>query len=519
MPNDAVTVAYVHPNEITHSWQQSLLGLLQHDLSNHARVARGGWLAVRCYGSDGIAGARETAVAQFLAEKDADWLFWIDTDMGFAPDTVDRLLEVADPVERPIVGALCFAQKQHGPDGLGGWHTSLVPTIYDWTTVESGESGFLSRADYPVNTLVRCAGTGSACILIHRSVLERMVEQFKTCYTRVPNPTAGGRLLGEDLSFCMRAGAMSLPVFVHTGVRTTHFKPSWLSEQDFWRRVRPEPADEHVAVIVPVMKRPQNAGPFMRSLRASTGLARVFAVADADDTDTAKAWCAAGAEVLVMPEADRAGTFAEKANYGYRCITSAPTKLVSLRSAASEEAGAAFMEQFEEQLASAPYPVVLAPPPAAVHDGALPKWLFIVGDDVQFHAGWLDHAQHTAKATGADVVGTNDLGNPRVISGEHATHLLISLAYIEQQGASWDGPGVVCHEGYRHWYVDDEIVTAAKQRGVWASSLGSIVEHMHPLFGKADDDEVYRIGQRRSGRDAAVFRDRLKASLEVSSAS
>lgn len=512
MLSDAVTVAYVHPNEITHSWQQSLLGLLQHDLSNHGRVARGGWLAVRCYGSDGIAGARETAVAQFLAEKNADWLFWIDTDMGFAPDTVDRLLEVADPVERPIVGALCFAQKQHGPDGLGGWHTSLVPTIYDWTTVESGEAGFLSRSDYPVNTLVRCAGTGSACILIHRSVLERMVERFSTCYTRLPNPTAGGRLLGEDLSFCMRAGALDLPVFVHTGVRTTHFKPSWLSEQDFWRQVRPEPADEPVAVIVPVMKRPQNAEPFMRSLRASTGLAHVFAVADANDIDTAKAWREAGAEVLVMPEADRAGTFAEKVNYGYRCITAIPAPLSVAPTATDED-----IEQIVDQLVESGHTLYLETSSAVVD--APPSWLFITGDDVSFHPGWLDHAQHTAKATGAEVVGTNDLGNPRVTSGEHATHLMISRAYIEKQGASWDEPGVVCHEGYRHWYVDDEIVTAAKQRGVWASSLGSIVEHMHPLFGKADDDEVYRIGQRRSGRDAAVFRDRLKASLEVSSAS
>lgn len=472
MPGDAVTVAYVHPNEITHSWQQSLLGLLQHDLSHQGRVARGGWLAVRCYGSDGIAGARETAVAQFLAEKDADWLFWIDTDMGFAPDTVDRLLEVADPVERPIVGALCFAQKQHGPDGLGGWHTSLVPTIYDWTTVESGEAGFLSRLDYPVNTLLRCAGTGSACVLIHRSVLERMVEQFKTCYSRVPNPTAGGRLLGEDLSFCMRAGAMNVPVFVHTGVRTTHFKPSWLSEQDFWRQVRPEPADEQVAVVVPVMLRPQNAGPFMRSLRASTGLATVFAVADESDVDTVAAWEATGVRVLPVDFGDRAGTFAEKVNH------------------------------------------------AAKHLHEDWRWLFITGDDVQFHPGWLDHVLHTARLCEASVVGTNDLGNPRVTAGEHGTHLLISRRYIVEQGASWDGPGVVCHEGYRHWYVDDEIVTVAKQRGTWASSLGSVVEHMHPLFGKGTDDEVYRIGQRRSGRDAALFRDRLKlASQEAPDAS
>jgi hypothetical protein len=137
-------------------------------------------------------------------------------------------------------------------------------------------------------------------------------------------------------------------------------------------------------------------------------------------------------------------------------------------------------------------------------------WIFITGDDVRFHPGWLDHAQHIAALTGAHVVGTNDWGNPRVMAGEHGTHLLIRRSYIEEQGASWDGPGVVCHEGYRHNYVDDEIVTVAKQRGVWVSAPGSVVEHFHPMLGKAADDETYRLGAKSAGKDFTTHRNRLK---------
>ena len=88
--------------------------------------------------------------------------------------------------------------------------------------------------------------------------------------------------------------------------------------------------------------------------------------------------------------------------------------------------------------------------------------------------------------------------------GDHATHLLIPAAYIDEHGASWDGPKVVCHEGYRHWYVDDEIVTAAKQRGVWAMALGLQVEHLHPVWGKAENDDTYRArpSRCRRGRQA-----------------
>jgi len=455
--NGAVTVAYVHPNEVTTSWHQSLLGLIGWDLGHDCRVARGGWLAMRCYGADGIPAARNKAVEQFLADKDAEWLFWIDTDMGFEPDTVDRLLEVADPVERPIVGGLCFAQKQTAPDGMGGWRTALAPTIYDWTTVEeTGETGFLSRRSYPINALVRCAGTGSACILIHRSVLERMaVEGTGAWYDRIPNPTANNRLLGEDLSFCLRAGALDIPVYIHTGVRTTHFKPAWLGEDDYWSTVVPPPAAEPTAVIVPVLNRPQNAAPFMATLRATTGLATVYAIANPDDADTVKAWQDAGAEVLFADGV----SFACKVNAGYAQTTE--------------------------------------------------PWLFITGDDVRFHPGWLDHAHATAVQQGASVVGTNDLGNPRVMRGEHATHMLIRRGYVDEVGASWDGPGGVCHEGYRHWYVDDEIVTAARQRHAFAFATASIVEHLHPAWGKAQQDDVYDLGQASQNEDRALFEKRL----------
>lgn len=458
--SDAVTVAYVHSNEVAHSWHMSLLELVAWDLAHEGRVFRGGWLAMR-YGTDGLPAARNEAVQQFLQDKDAEWLFWTDTDMGFRPDTVDQLLAVADPAERPIVGALCFAQRELTSDGMGGYRCAPRPTIFDWVELENGHQGFHGRTVYPVNALVRCAGTGSACILIHRSVFERIHEEHgPNWYTRATNATTGQRM-GEDLSFCMRAVALGIPVHVHTGARATHLKHVWLQEQDYWAHAVPPAATQPVAVIVPVMQRPANAKTFMDSVRASTGLADVYAIADADDTDTINAWKAEHATVLVA-EGDTPGTFAEKVNIGYR-ETDHP-------------------------------------------------WLFITGDDVRFHAGWLDHAQAVA-GTDHHVIGTNDLANPRVMAGEHATHLLIRRSYIDEVGASWDGPGIVAHEGYRHWYVDDEIVTAAKQRGTWAMALAATVEHRHPLFGNADNDPVYELGQSRAPADRKTFKARCRRYL------
>lgn len=464
MDSDAITVAYVHQDEVASSWHHSIIELLAHDLERELRVMRGGWVAIHS-GTDGLVESRNMAVNAFLTDKSSDWLFWTDTDMGFAADILERLLESADPVKRPVVAALCFSQRETQPDGMGGYRCAATPIIFDWAEIE-GRMGFTVRWDYPASTLVRCAGTGSAATLIHRSVFERVESRYgRIWYDRAPN-TSTGQLIGEDLSFCLRAGSLGIPIHVHTGVRATHMKNVWLSEENYLREragaIGAPPAREPVAVIVPVLGRPQNAEPFMASLRASTGLATVYAVADLEDRETADAWNAAGATVLNAVGGEGPGTFARKANIGFR----------------------------ESQQ----------------------PWLFLTGDDVRFRAGWLDHAQAVA-GDRAHVVGTNDLGNPRVMAGEHACHMLIRRSYVEELGASWDGPGVVAHEGYRHWFVDDEIVIASKQRGVWAMALGSVVEHMHPLWRKGEMDETYRLGQESAKRDQRLFEARCEANL------
>ena len=463
-PAAAVTVAYVHQHEVAYSWHHSMVELVGYDLANGCRVMQGGYIGMRSTAA-GLVEARNQAVRHFLDDGKADWLFWVDTDMGFAPDIVDRLLEAADPEARPVVGALAFTQTEKTDDGMGGWRCHATPAVFDWAKLDTGELGFAVRWDYPPNTLIRVGGTGSACILVHRSVFERVeAAHGRVWYDRVPNTTTG-QLLGEDLSFCLRAGALKIPLHVHTGVRTTHFKATWLGDLDYQQQraalLAPPPATEEVAVLVPVLGRPSHASPFMASLRASTGMATCYALVDDHEPDTAIAWKEAGAQLVMnRPPLDRPGTFAEKVNLGYR--------------------------QTRE------------------------PWLLLVGSDVRFHPGWLDHAQAVA-GDRYHVVGTNDLGNPRVMAGDHATHLLVRRSYVDEVGASWDGPGVVAHEGYRHWWVDDEVVTAAKQRRVWAMALGSRVEHLHPAWGKGQMDAVYELGASFVAQDRKLFEERLAA--------
>lgn len=222
-----------------------------------------------------------------------------------------------------------------------------------------------------------------------------------------------------------------------------------------------------VDVVVPVLGRPQRAKPFMRSLRRTVppDAARVLAVHSPWDPATGRAWSKAGADIA--PCHLTPGSFAQKGNEGYmRC---------------------------------------------GLHEPA--PWLLFVGDDVEFHPGWLDAALTVAEATGADVVGTNDLGERH--DAENAVHPLIRRAYITEQGACWDGPGVVFHEGYRHHFTDAELSHVSREREVWAAAPLAVVEHLHWRWEKAPLDDTYKLGARDIATDRALFYDRCDAHAAI----
>ncbi len=317
-PAQSVAVAYVHQDEVHYSWHHSMTQLLAYDGANNGRIWQGGYVAIRC-GTDGLAEARNTAVREFLADSTAHWLWWVDTDMGFTPDTVDRLFAAADPAERPVVGALCFANREMSNDGMGGRRAVAAPVIMRWTH-DGDEAGFDTRWDYPADTLVRCDGVGAACVLIHRSVFEKVAEQYgPNWYSRARNPSTGA-MISEDLSFCVRMMSLEVPVHVHTGVGTTHAKRIWLGEEDYWRQraLNPPPVtveQRDAAVkrdwtvpryaIVPTHNRPQMLTALVASLGRQCDRIVVLDNASTPPVDEEQLQTAAGVPVLVLRDEEQ----------------------------------------------------------------------------------------------------------------------------------------------------------------------------------------------------------------------
>ena len=132
-------------------------------------------------------------------------------------------------------------------------------------------------------------------------------------------------------------------------------------------------------------------------------------------------------------------------------------------------------------------------------------FVFAGADDVRFHEGWFDHA--VALMDGQiEVVGTNDLGNPDVLAGTHATHYLVSRNYATQGVV--DQLGIMLHEGYDHNYTDTEFIQTAIARGKFQPCLQAEVEHLHVAWGKATHDAGYTKSFAQAHVDAQRYAER-----------
>jgi len=230
---DTVTVGFLHPGHYAACFARSLQDLYLHDLANSQRMFShdAGEFAEQC-GSGGIVSGRNLLATKMLEVSSADWLFMVDSDMGFARDTVDRLIESADPVDRPVVGGLAFAHKTDGRKELNGIRYKCQPTIYDFVELEH-EAGVVARVDYVRDAVVPCGGTGGACLLIHRNVIELIRDQYGETWFN-PITHAKGTTFSEDLSFCIRVAGVGVQLHVDTGVKTTHDKGGvFLDEEHF----------------------------------------------------------------------------------------------------------------------------------------------------------------------------------------------------------------------------------------------------------------------------------------------
>ncbi len=144
-------------------------------------------------------------ITKYALSRDFDFVLWLDSDMTFEPDLMERLME--DIEGRDAVTGLCFGRRP-----------PFKPCIYK--KLEVHQDGNLIRPedepyyDYPRDKIFEVEACGFACVLMRMDMLQAMGIYG------VPFYPVGG--MGEDLTFCWRARKLDMKFHCDSRLKIGH---------------------------------------------------------------------------------------------------------------------------------------------------------------------------------------------------------------------------------------------------------------------------------------------------------
>jgi hypothetical protein len=152
-----------------------------------------------------------------------EWLWWVDTDIHFPEyGILDKLLECADPVERPVMSALYFGYMNS---------KTLVPVWYG----RNEKDGQIEPLNHFKSGLNRLGVCGMGCCIIHRSVFEKFGDRWaKTGFLYFGRDRAPWTIPAhwnndmtpfvEDNCFCWRCNELGIPIYGNSNIIVNHMK-------------------------------------------------------------------------------------------------------------------------------------------------------------------------------------------------------------------------------------------------------------------------------------------------------
>ena len=151
-------------------------------------------------------------ITRYALEKGGfDYILWLDSDMTFDPDLMEKLIAdiegKEDGVRKMAVTGLCFGRRP-----------PFKPCIYSRLDIQTNgkmvnpvcENWF----DYPRDSVFEVDACGFACLLMRMEMLEAMGIYG------VPFFPVGG--LGEDLTFCWRARKLDMKFHCDSRLKIGH---------------------------------------------------------------------------------------------------------------------------------------------------------------------------------------------------------------------------------------------------------------------------------------------------------
>lgn len=160
------------------------------------------------------------ALATAAIQSEADYVFWLDSDMVFQPDTLKRMLKTLQERDLDMLTGLYFRRVP-----------PYSPVLFDKLEINGeghlGEiacdfSEFKSIPD----DLFEVGACGFGCVLMKTDVFFDVQSKFGNMFAPIGNN-------GEDVAFCWRARQCGYKIFCDPSVICGHVGYSVVDDQFF----------------------------------------------------------------------------------------------------------------------------------------------------------------------------------------------------------------------------------------------------------------------------------------------
>ena len=143
-------------------------------------------------------------LARQAIKAEADWILWLDSDMVFGPDLLQRMMKVCTENDIDFLTALCFRRKP-----------PYTPCLFDRLEKIDKGASYTALLSVPEGRF-KVGGCGFAGVLISTQVILDVGAKFNG---RMFDPLEG---FGEDVSFCWRARQCGYDIWCDSDIELGH---------------------------------------------------------------------------------------------------------------------------------------------------------------------------------------------------------------------------------------------------------------------------------------------------------
>lgn len=164
-------------------------------------------------------------LARQAIKSEADWVLWLDSDMVFQPDLLQRMLAVCTENDIDFLTATCFRRKP-----------PYTPCLFDRLQKIGRGASYTALLSVPDGRF-KVEGCGFAGVLLSTDVLLSVAAKFDG---RMFDPMDG---FGEDVAFCWRARQCGYDIWCDSSIEMGHVGNMIVTREVFEAYNREQPTE------------------------------------------------------------------------------------------------------------------------------------------------------------------------------------------------------------------------------------------------------------------------------------